>query len=473
MLDPATLLQTLEQRLRRTLAESPDQDNSGLLSVTLPFPKAHPILPPDPGRWFYWTQPQLPRTLLGLEPMPVAESGGNERFQTLDRLWGELTRCWVMLDPESTRLRPILFLGFAFDSEDPMVGAWAGLPNAGLSIPELLLRSEGTLAAITFTRKGHATIESTLDRWLSLSERLLNRACPHARKSDFTGPLQRIAELPSRHSWLHLAREAARATRAGTVEKVVLARHVAIRSDAKMDAVTLLSTLARDYPGCRIFAASHGAQVLVSASPERLISLNGERLVCDAVGGTIRRTEASSADQTLSRQMLQDPKTRREHALVVEALETSLAPVCQELNLPRQPGIFRLRNLLHLWTEISARVAPGTSLLQLVQRLHPTPAVNGTPRGGALAWLRAHEPFHRGWYAGGGGWLDSSGDGEVAVLLRCALLQGDTAELYAGAGIVADSDPEAEYAETELKLEAILQALQSETRFPEPTANSR
>jgi len=337
-----------------------------------------------------------------------------------------------------------------------------------MSIPELLLRSEGTSVAVTFTRQGDGSLEVTLNRWLSLTERLLHHGSRHAAGPAVRRPLERVAELPSRQSWLHLAREATQTTLGGSVEKVVLARHLAVRSAAKLDAVRLLRTLARYYPGCRIFAAKLGNQVLVSASPERLISRGGERVICDAIGGTIRRAKASSADQTLARHMLQDPKTRREHALVVEALGTSLAPVCAELNLPPEPGIFRLRNLLHLWTEINARVAPDTSLLQLVERLHPTPAVNGTPRRAALEWLRAHEPFHRGWYAGGGGWLDSSGDGEVAVLLRCALLRANSADLYAGAGIVADSDPEAEYAETELKLEAILQALQSESMNPGP-----
>lgn len=468
MFDPSSFLPTLEQRLRRALLRLPRAGDDGLLSVTLVLPWAPPVRPPEQGRWIYWEQPRLSRTLLGLEPLPLAQSAGPQRFDTLDRGLRAATKRWETLDPEASRLRPLLFLGFAFDPEDPMSGSWAGLPNAVLLLPELLFRHDGNLAAITFTRQGDASAKLTLNRWLSLSERLLQQPGPSPAGSAFSKPLARIAQLPSRRAWLQLAKDATRATREAGLQKVVLARHLAVRSASKLDAGQLIDTLARDYPGCRLFATRLGDQVLVSASPERLIARTGERITCDAIGGTIRRAEDPSGDQILAQQMLRDPKTRREHALVVEALGASLAPVCQELNLPGEPGIFRLRNLLHLWTEINARADPTTSLLQLVRRLHPTPAVNGTPRATALDWLRAHEPFHRGWYAGGGGWLDTRGDGELAVLLRCALLRGDSADLYAGAGIVADSDPESEYAETELKLGAILQALQTESAIPDP-----
>jgi menaquinone-specific isochorismate synthase len=335
-------------------------------------------------------------------------------------------------------------------------------------VPELLLRTQEGMSAITFTRQGRDALGSTLDRWLSLTERLLAGT---GIASAPAGSLTQTTSLPSRSAWLRLAQKAARATRGDGLEKVVLARYLAVRGDRNLDPGELIDTLERDYPACRIFAARFAERVLVSASPERLVSRSGDLVTCDAIGGTIRRTEDPSKDRALAHRMLADPKTRREHQLVVDALTASLAAVCSDLDLPQRPDIFRLRGLLHLWTELRARVSPRTSLLDLVRSLHPTPAVNGTPRDTALQWLRAHEPFQRGWYAGGGGWLDTDGDGEVAVLLRCALLHGDSADLYAGAGIVGDSDAETEYAETELKLGAILRALQSEAILQRSQAN--
>jgi menaquinone-specific isochorismate synthase len=167
----------------------------------------------------------------------------------------------------------------------------------------------------------------------------------------------------------------------------------------------------------------------------------------------------SRADELLPVQHANTPKLMREHRLVVEAIARALAPVCGSLKYPGQPRLLRLRDLLHLWTEVRAQAKPGQTLLSLAARLHPTPAVNGAPRAPALDWLRRHEPFRRGWYAGGGGWLDPAGDGDLAVLLRSALLDARGAELYAGAGILSDSDPRAEYAETELKLRTIQRAL--------------
>ena len=167
-------------------------------------------------------------------------------------------------------------------------------------------------------------------------------------------------------------------------------------------------------------------------------------------------------------------KAQHEHSLVVDSIQSALAPLCRELALPDTPAVVKLRNLQHLWTGIKGTLRSGVSLLDAARRLHPTPAVAGTPTATACRWLQDHENLARGWYSGIVGWLQPNGDGELSVLLRCAVLQGRSAELFAGAGIVADSDPQAELQETEIKLRAMLEAMQEDAgRTATPLTSSQ
>ncbi|MFN3337993.1 MAG: chorismate-binding protein, partial [Thermomicrobium sp.] len=148
-----------------------------------------------------------------------------------------------------------------------------------------------------------------------------------------------------------------------------------------------------------------------------------------------------------------------EHALVVEAIRTALLPVCRRLAVPDEPQLVSIANVHHLATPIAGVLADGQGALDVAARLHPTPAVGGTPREAALAFIRAHEPIPRGWYAGTLGWISVPGDGEFVVALRSGLVQGTVARLYAGCGIVADSDPVAEWDESEAKFLPLLEVL--------------
>jgi isochorismate synthase EntC len=152
-------------------------------------------------------------------------------------------------------------------------------------------------------------------------------------------------------------------------------------------------------------------------------------------------------------------KDRIEHAIVVEALREVLSDVCDDLSVADAPELLRVSNVQHLFTPIHGRLRDRLNILQLVERLHPTPAVGGFPRTAALQWMQEREGLDRGWYAGPIGWIDHAGEGEFAVAIRSAILHGSEAVLYAGCGIVADSDPEQEYAESALKLRPLLSAL--------------
>ena len=178
-----------------------------------------------------------------------------------------------------------------------------------------------------------------------------------------------------------------------------------------------------------------------------------------ALAGSAPRGATPEEDARLGQGLLASAKDRGEHAIVVRALTDGLEGICDELTMPAEPALLSVANIHHLHTPVSGRLGPGKTLLDAVERLHPTPAVGGWPRAAALRFIREQEGLDRGWYAAPLGWLDRHGAGEFAVGLRSALLEGSTAALFAGCGIVGDSDPAEEYAESRLKLRPMLAAL--------------
>jgi menaquinone-specific isochorismate synthase len=261
--------------------------------------------------------------------------------------------------------------------------------------------------------------------------------------------LSRLASQPEDDVWLARAARAVADIRAGDLDKVVLSRSIRVRAEQPFEPAALMAALAARYPNCIHFAqADSTCGVLLGATPESLVSLANGQVVSDALAGT---------DWQAGR--LDDDKSLCEHRLVVNAIVRALEPACAFLEIPSRPNILELQELRHLRSVIRGAAHPGTTLFDLVERLHPTPAVGGAPARRALEWLERHGEARHGWYSGATGWIGFDGDGEFAVALRCAWLAGNEAELFAGAGIVAGSDPCIELAETEAKLNAMLSVL--------------
>ena len=249
-------------------------------------------------------------------------------------------------------------------------------------------------------------------------------------------------------------RRALEAIDAGQLRKVVLARRSHVRLAHPLTARAALARLSLLDPATTRFLFSQKDALFLGASPELLVERRGPHVFCDALAGT-----AVYATDSDALALLRSNKDRREHAFVVEAIRSALATCCVDVLSASEPSLYRLRTVTHLHTAVIATASPSTDVLDVVAALHPTPAVCGTPRERALRFLLANEATERGWYAAPVGWFDAQGNGSFAVALRSALIRGHDAWLYAGAGIVAGSEPEAEYRETEAKLEAMLSAL--------------
>jgi menaquinone-specific isochorismate synthase len=258
-----------------------------------------------------------------------------------------------------------------------------------------------------------------------------------------------------RLAWTSAVARAVARIDAGPLRKVVLARRVAVWADQPFAVPTLLDRLRRAHPSCFVFAAGG----FVGASPELLIRRRGRWAWSQPMAGTVERGGSRADDRRLVSRLRSSAKEQDEHRLVVEDVERRLAEVCAEVFV-KGPEPVALSSVTHLATTVTGRLdASAPTALGLAGVLHPTPAVAGSPRQTALATIAELEGFDRGAYAGPVGWVDRRGDGDWAVALRCAVIDGRRATLSAGAGIVAGSDPEAEWTETQAKLEPMLRAL--------------
>lgn len=269
-----------------------------------------------------------------------------------------------------------------------------------------------------------------------------------------------LREAPSSAEYIEAAGSAVRRIRDGALRKVVLARTIHVEAGRELDPRLLVHRLRAVDPDAYTFAAPTDDGVLVGASPELLVSRRGREVRSNPLAGSASRSGDPEEDRANADALIASSKEREEHAIVVDAVGETLQPFCSDLTWDPEPVLRETPNVWHLSTRFRGELRePPATALELVAALHPTPAVAGEPREAALETIAELEPFERGRYAGPVGWVDADGDGEWAIALRCAELRGDRAILYAGAGIVAGSDPARELDETDRKFRAFLDAL--------------
>lgn len=391
---------------------------------------------------------EAPAAMAGSGAAHVISATGPGRFDGIraeaDRLW---PRIRVLTHPETTTPAPRLFGGFAFlPGKRP--GPWERFGDATFILPRLL-----------YTRVARASALSVVvsERDAGDTDAVVRRvggalgALVTPERTDGEHAAAEVVEEMTEAGWAEAVASIRSRIAGGRASKIVAARRIVLRLDPPADPVPVLGRLRRASSPELRFALRCGSGTFLGATPEQLISRRGLAVRTEALAGSIG---VGHPDELLA-----SAKDAEEHALVVDAIVDALSPLCTRLDHPAEPVIQRLRHVLHLQTPFEGRLARPVHVLDLLNRLHPTPAVAGTPTAGALEWIASHEPAGRGWYAGPVGWFDEAGDGDFVVALRSGLLQGDRAYLYAGAGIVRDSDPAAEYAETEAKLKTMMNAL--------------
>jgi isochorismate synthase len=434
--------------------------------ITVPAPETDPeplldLMPGEPG--VFWA-PSSGSRAAGVGAIACLTGAGPDRLADVataaSALWPRLQ---VLSHPGVAPVPVRLYGGLSFLAEPP-TAAWAAFGQAAFMLPRLtyLCNGDGGRMALTLTAadRDRLGVEALV--------RSVTDALDHVTGEDGEGiheplPLERADAGSALSSWTR-AVESIRASIAdGQAEKIVAARSREVTFAGPVDPVPILRRLAAEGAASR-FGFRFGTATFVGATPERLVSRRGlevwtEALAGSAMAGSAAGEAGHARDGGVANGLRSSAKDREEHGYVVEAIAGALGPLCSRLDHPGTPEVRRLRHVLHLRTPFEGTLSRPVPVLELVHRLHPTPAVGGLPVDRAMDWITREENLERGWYAAPVGWFDAAGDGEFVVALRSALLEGNRATVYAGAGIVAASDATAELVETELKMRTMLEAL--------------
>ncbi|AFY39778.1 isochorismate synthase [[Leptolyngbya] sp. PCC 7376] len=397
---------------------------------------------------FYWEQRTQTKAILGLGVLRELILDGDRRFQIAQDF---IEQCQRNLHHTLDVAIPYFDCGFTFFAHQQPNSPF---PAAQISIPRIQIfqldqqyflvvngdhRHRSMLARIAKQVKRFIENLPTL----KLSGKKASQVIMHSSSHSFVGGVKNALQLIEQ----------------GDLSKVVLAHALDVTAEKPFDIVNALDNLRDRHPDCCVFSRRNlRGDTFIGASPERLLAIQDGKLLTDALAGSAPRGTTDEADYAFAHNLLHSEKERREHQAVANFLIEQL----QDLKLQPQVAertLLKLSNIQHLWTPITANLPEHIHPLEIVAKLHPTPAVAGVPRVIACDHIRQAEPFDRNLYAAPIGWLDSHGNAEFIVAIRSALIRGKHARLYGGAGIVAGSQPEREYAEVQLKLTSLLNAL--------------
>lgn len=452
------LLARLSDRIStaRTRADLSGEDR--FITVTLPAGEVDPlaVVAAHPGAELaYWEQPTLHLAMAGVGVAHRVEPAPTERrFADAAAHLRSLRARTDQVALEGAERRAVLLGGFSFFAEPD----WSGFPSGRLTLPALALIREPADACWMAA----ATVTAGTD--------------PDALAADLIGRLERaaasvtgqVAQAEPDHraaaavdlrdpAYLKTVASALETIGRGELSKVVVARSLGVEHTP--DLAAFLATLRHRYPTCATFAFRHDGRTFCGATPERLVRLDGVSISTAAVAGTAPRGTDEAQDQVLADRLRHDPKEQAEHQFVIDEIRRRLADADVAIDPEAATRIMRLPGLQHLYTPMGGTAPVGTSILDMVGALHPTPAVAGVPGPAAEAWIADQEPLARGWYAAPVGHCDLAGNGEFRVALRSGLIDAGVTTLIAGAGIVDGSVPERELEETGLKLGALLGSL--------------
>jgi isochorismate synthase len=360
---------------------------------------------------------------------------GEDRLLAAARMWQRLS---------ASLGGAIAVGGFAYRPDRDPGEPWSGFPALLFRVPALaVMRSRGRTFATAAEPDAAELLDLETPRATALAARTLT-----------------VSSVRNPVSWTAAVETAAARLRAGEAAKVVLAREVMARGDGVVAAAMVARSLRSAYPSCFIYLIT-GADgtAFVGASPELLVRRSGVRAYAQPMAGSVARGATEAEDERLARRLEDSAKDVAEHRLAADFVVDTLKPFSETVTA-HSPEVVRFTNIQHLATAVTADLRqPAATALELAAALHPTPAVGGWPRAAADTLIDQLEAMERGWYAGAVGWMDASGDGEFAIALRCGLLWEDGARLYAGVGVMPNSDAAQELEETELKFKALLTAL--------------
>jgi len=406
---------------------------------------------------FYWQNADKTLTLVGIGHATLLTSDAtDDRFTDISTRWKKL--CSALIKEENDR-EPVLFGGFSFDPKSVKQSEWDAFPSAHFVVPffQLSITNGKTEISINLVTESNDAAEE-FEKLRDERDRLIHIAQVEESALLTKPKVVSIEELSKEH-YMETVADVTKKINKGEAEKVVIARSVKLNFAEDVPAVTALHHISNEQQESYHFGLQKDGQLFFGATPERLIEISNGRAYSACVAGSIKRGKSAAEDRELGDELLEDRKNREEHQYVVKMISQVFKTFCKDIKISKVPKLMKVRDIQHLFTPVEGKVEQGTDIFSLVQALHPTPALGGVPTSIAMEMIRSEENLDRGYYAGPIGWTDTAGNGEFAVAIRSALLDGDSAYLYAGGGIVADSEPDKEYDETWVKFRPVMRAL--------------
>lgn len=417
---------------------------------------------------YYWEKPSDEFAIAAGGTMINLSARTTNRFQTISKRIQSIRRATAEYTTVRHPYCGMMFLGGFSFFDDISNGMWKPFEAASFTVPEWTIIKDGKFSLATFSVKlSSFDNPSDLHQYLikkyeDIQDIYQGKDSPSEipKKTCETVLISSINKNTAYRQWISSVEKATDLIAKNNFEKIVLARKISVPLSTNISATKLLNKLRGKYTNCFNYLIHKGGKTFLGSSPERLGAFRNRLLLTEALAGSMRRGDTATEDTIFERNLTGSSKNRKEHNFVIKDIEERLAPFAKDFYRSKNPEIKKLLNVQHLYTPIRAHLKSDADIFDVIGQLHPTPAVGGYPWKNAAPYINELEDFDRGWYASPVGWLNSKGMGEFAVGIRSGLLTKNKAHFFAGCGIVADSDPAAEWEETNLKLKPMLSALQ-------------
>lgn len=470
---PTKFIETLDsdsfKAFLHALSQSKQQEGQ-LLSFTLPIAPIDPLaaleLHENKSERFYWDHPVNKISISAAGKVKELKATGSGRFDEISRKTGELKKKISAYTSITHSMAGPLFLGGYSFGDHNISPVWNKFGAARFILPEWTLVRTGNKHMLTLiiereSKAIHDIYTEIIERvtdFLNISGKA-DKSCERENSVD-QNILCNFQRVNEKSRWISRVEKAKQHISDHDFDKIVLARAVELQSKHTLKPTLLSYHLRQSYPECYNFIVQVDADTsFIGATPERLASFENGIFKTEGLAGSASRGKSASEDAAIAQSLMESEKDLEEHQFVVRDIDDSLAPYSYRVEFPNRPSIKKLNNVQHLFTPISASIKDGIQIHDLLQKLHPTPAVGGYPKTESVPHIQEIEQIERGWYSAPVGWYNLNGCGEFAVAIRSALLHKNRAYLYAGCGIVSDSDPESEWRETIMKFQPMTNAL--------------
>lgn len=417
---------------------------------------------------YYWEQPVDEFAIAAGGSLLNITAAGANRFTDVNTKFEEIRESASEYSVVSHPYSGMLFLGGFSFADQINEKRWQSFEPASFTVPKWMIVKDGKFTIATIAVETHQ-FESPGDLQQYLHDQL--QKIEHTITQNTNGTekefSKRTLDTPSPQNgaglpqWTSSVSKAKKLIQQQVFDKIVLARDVSISKNGDTNPTQILNKLRQKYSNCYNFLIHNPSKkTFLGSTPERLGAFRNQLLLTDALAGSIQRGKTATEDTVLEKHLSGSSKNQNEHHFVIKDIEDRLEPFVKKIDRNERPEIKKLSNVQHLYTAIRAQLKDDTNILEVLSHLHPTPAVGGYPWKNSAPYIDELEDFDRGWYAGPVGWFNTNGIGEFAVAIRSGLFTESKAHFFAGCGIVEDSDPKAEWEETNLKLKPMLSALQ-------------